>query len=221
VTPEIAAMQWPNGTRLLALDLSLAMLETVWPGHRMAGAVAACADWTQMPAADKAFEVATGDGFYSMVCHPEGYQAITRELRRVLRDNGLLALRAFIRPVQTEPVAAICDDLLAGRIGNFHIFKWRLNMAVHGDLAAGVRLADIWNAWNEVFPEPAVLADKLNWPLETIRTIDAYRGVQTRYTYPTLEELRHTLAVHFRETACVYPAYELGDRCPTLLFAPR
>ena len=221
VTPEIALMRWPRETRLLALDHHWGMIKNVWPSSQVAGAAAACANWTRMPVADEACDVVVADGCFSMLGYPEGYAAVTRELRRVLRRNGLFAMRAFIRPDKPEPVAAVCDDLRAGRIGNFHVFKWRLNMALHGDLAAGVRLADVWNVWHEAVPEPAALAAQLNWPLETIRTIDTYREGDICYTYPTLQELQHALSAHFSPTACLYPAYELGDRCPTLLFTPR
>ena len=101
------------------------------------------------------------------------------------------------------------------------MFKWRLAMALHGSLAVGVRLADIWSAWNDVFPDPAMLAKKLNWPISTIRTNDAYRELDTCYTFPTIEELRHAVSAHFSETACIYPPYEMGDRCPTLFFTLR
>lgn len=221
VTPEIAMMRRPPETRLLALDHHWGMIKNVWPGSQVAGATAVCANWTRMPVADGACDVAVGDGCFSMLGYPEGYEAVTRELRRVLRRDGLFAMRAFIRPEKPEPVATVFDNLQTGGIGNFHVFKWRLNMALHGDLAAGVRLADVWNVWHEAVPEPAALAAKLNWPLETIRTIDTYREGDICYTYPTLEELRHVVSDHFSEAACLYPAYELGDRCPTLLFTPR
>ena len=47
--------------------------------------------------------------------------------------DGLFAVRTLIRPDEPEPVAVVLDNLRAGRIGNFHVFKWRLNMARHGD----------------------------------------------------------------------------------------
>jgi SAM-dependent methyltransferase len=218
VTPEIALMRWPPETRLFAFDYNPAMIKTVWPGARLANAAVACANWARMPVADAACDIVVGDGCFSALDYPEGYAAVSSEIRRILRPGGLFAVRAFIRPDRPEPVGTVFDDLRAGRIGNFHIFKWRLNMALHGDLAAGVRLSDSWDAWRQAFPDPAVLARTLNWPIEEISTIDAYRGVDTRYTFPTLEELREALASYFLEMACVHPGYELGERCPTLLF---
>ena len=221
VTPEIALMRWPTETRLLAVDSNPAMIANVWPGSRLAGADAVCADWTRMPVGDESCDVVVSDGCFSALHYPESYAALTRELQRVLKPAGVFAMRAFIRPDHLEPVATVFHDLRSGRIGNFHVFKWRLAMALHADLTAGVRLGDIWTAWNDAFPEPATLAGELNWPVEPIRTIDAYRKIDTRYTFPTLKELRHALSSGFSETACVFPTYELGERCPTMLFTPR
>ena len=70
-------------------------------------------------------------------------------------------------------------------------------------------------------PEPEVLAERLNWPIETIHTIDVYRERDVCYTFPRLEELRRALSDHFSEVACVYPDYQMGDRCPTVGLKPR
>lgn len=218
VTPEIATMPWPEGTRLLALDCHRGMIAGVWPRDQSMDSAVACADWTRMPIREGRCEVVVSDCCYSSLDYPNGYSALTLELHRVLKTDGLFAMRAFVRPDRSEPLEAVFNDLVCGRIGNFHVLKWRLAMGLHGDLTAGVRLADIWNAWNEAVPEPDVLASRLGWPMDIIRTIDAYRALESRYTFPTLEELRRTLSARFSEATCVFPAYELGDRCPTMVF---
>ena len=70
-------------------------------------------------------------------------------------------------------------------------------------------------------PRPEELARSLNWPLPEVLTMDDFRGVAARYTFPTLEEARTTMATGFEEVACHFPDYELGERCPTLAFRPR
>jgi hypothetical protein len=118
-----------------------------------------------------------------------------------------------------ESVDCIVEDLRQKRIGNFHVFKWRLAMALHGPLEDGVRLGDVWDAWRDLVPDPQPLAADLGWPMEIINTIQNYRNVDTRYTFPTLDEAR-TLAVGFDIVAVHVPAYELGERCPTLIMRP-
>jgi hypothetical protein len=113
------------------------------------------------------------------------------------------------------------EELHAGKIGNFHVFKWRLNMALHENVEAGVRLGDVWDTFEARIGRPRLLAEERGWPLEAVETIDAYRASEARYTYPTLGDLRRVLTPFFDEEACVYPAYELGERCPTLGFRRR
>ena len=66
------------------------------------------------------------------------------------------------------------------------------------------------------WPEGTRLAARLGWRAAEVRTIDAYRGADARYTFPTLAEAREILALHFVEEACCFAGYELGERCPTL-----
>lgn len=221
VTPEIASMQWPEGTRLLAIDRSQGMIDNVWPERPYDGAMVVSGEWTNMPVAAGSRDVVTGDGCFSQLSYPEGYDALVNELRRVLKPGGLFAMRAFVRPEPAEPMDALLAELHAGKILNFHAFKWRFNMALQSDIASGVRLRDIWDAFNEEFGDPSALAAQRGWPFETVETIHAYRGVEARYTYPSLSELREILSAGFSEVTCVYPTYEMADRCPTLLFEAR
>lgn len=217
VTPELAAMRWPARTLLTSVDRCAAMIDTWWPADRVPkGATVVCGEWNKIPLADGEAKLVVGDGCYTLLNSPEGYEAVTREIRRVLHPGGRVVMRYFTRPDRPEPTSAVFADLAAGRIGNFHVFKWRLAMSLHGTLDEGVRVADVWDAWNEHVPDPAALAAHLRWPVESVATIDAYRGVPTRYTFPTLPEVRVSLTDHFLERSVHFPGYELGDRCPTV-----
>jgi len=220
VTPEIALMRWPPGTRLVAVDHSRAMIDAVWPGAKL-GYTALCAEWSAPPVSDGSQDIIVGDGCFSALVNGAEYRVTIRAMRRVIREHGIFLMRFFVRPDTREPVAVVVDDLLQGRIGNFHVFKWRLAMALHGSLDEGVRLADIWDAWHATVPDPSQLASGLGWPLRAVLTIDAYRGVATRYTFPTLAEARAAMAESFSEAECFVPGYELGERCPTMSFRPR
>ncbi len=219
VTPEIASMRWPAHTRLVSMEHSLAMIRSVWPGARL-GHSAVCAEWLALPVPDASQDIVVGDGCYNMLGNTQ-YRAMTREVRRIIRPHGIFIMRFFIRPDKSESVSRVADDLMRKRIGNFHIFKWRLAMALHASLDAGVKLADIWDAWNSLVPAPGELAAKLGWPLAVLDTVRAYRGVDTRYTFPTMMEAREALLNAFSEIDCHVPHYEMGDRCPTIVFQPR
>ena len=218
VTPEIARMHWPEGTRLLAVDRSQGMIDHIWPADAFDDARVLPGTWTALPVATGSCDVATGDGCFSQLPYPRGYDDLTRDLARVLRRGGLFAMRAFVRPEPAESVQELVSDMKAGRIGSFHVFKWRLNMALQPDTTAGVRLHDVWIAFTELFGNPAALAAQANWTVEDVDTIHAYRNMDARYTYPTLSELRGKLSARFAEIACEFPDYEMGERCPTLLF---
>jgi hypothetical protein len=220
VTAEIASLRWPRAVRLIAADHSLAMIRGLWPGAAL-GFPALCAEWDALPLGDASQDLVAGDGCLSTLIYPGGYESVVRELGRVVRAGGMLALRFFTRPAISEPLDAAFADLRAGRIGNFHVFKWRLAMALHGTLEQGVRLADIWNAWHAQVPDPGALSAQLGWPLPAVLTIDVYREVATRYTFPTLAEVRAVLSGAFAEVECTVPRYELGERCPTVIFARR
>ena len=220
VTPELVSMRWPVDTRVLSLDLSLAMINGIWPGPQ-ANQFAACSDWRSLPLADASVQLIVGDGSFNALASGAHYRALVLSLRRVIDPLGLLVLRFFVRPERAESVGALIDDLRAQRIGSFHIFKWRLAMALHGDFAAGVRLADIWQVWREIAPNPKTLMKELDWPVSLLETIDSYRGVDTYYTFPTLSEAREALACEFVECSLHTPGYELGSCCPTVELQPR
>lgn len=219
VTPEIVAMGWPAGTRLTAVDHAYAMIRSVWAGAPL-GYPAICATWQRLPLAGGSHDAVLGDGCFTCLVGRRAFEAAIAAVRDVLRADGIFVMRFFTRPDRAEAPARVVDDLRAGRIGSFHAFKWRLAMALHGGLDEGVRLADVWEAWRDAVPDPAALAARLGWPLPALLTIDAYRGVQSRYTFPTLAETRALLAACFSERACHVPRYELGERCPTLVLRP-
>ena len=219
VTPEIAALSWPARTTLVAADQSRAMIGGVWPGAAL-GHAAVCARWQALPLADDTQDLVFGDGCFSALTAGD-YEAMMHSVRRVLRPRGLALMRFFLRPDRPEAPASVLAELHAGRIGSFHAFKWRFAMALHGTLVAGVRLGDIWEAWHDAVPHPDQLARERGWPLPIVLTIDDFREVDGRYTFPTLCEVRATMSAGFIEVSCEFPGYELGERCPILAFRPR
>jgi SAM-dependent methyltransferase len=208
VTPELATMRWPAGTRLLAVDRSAAMIDAIFP----AGAgEAIAAEWLALPRDAASIDVALGDGCLSCLAHPAGYQALAAELGRVLVADGVAVLRLFAAPERREPLAEVAAALRAGRIASFHALKWRIAMAIQPD-DRNVRVADILAAFDELAPDRAALP----WPPEVIATIDVYRGSALVYSFPTAAEAAAALP-GFVIAAAHTPGYELGERCPTLV----
>jgi hypothetical protein len=222
VTPELATLGWPPGTTLLALDRSEGMIEAVWPRTGLPpGACARCEDWLSPPLDDACIDLVAGDGALNALPSLRDHRALCLQLRRVLAAEGRFVVRIFVAPQTPESLASIEADLWAGRIGSFHVLKWRFLMSIQDPTDRSVRLADAWRTWQKFCGEPRELGARLGWAPETVATIDAYRDSSSSFTFPTLGEARAILSESFDEIACHHHAYELGERCPTLVLAPR
>ena len=222
VTRELAGCRWPQGTRLVAVDRSPAMIHALWPGPGTpADARVICGDWRAMPLGDHDADVVVGDGCYAIFPFPDGFFDLSREVRRVLRPGGLFVIRVYLRPDRAETVGDIARDLEEGRIGNVHAMKWRLAAALHGSTEEGGRLADIWEAWRGLRPLAERLGPRPGWLPEQLATVEAYRGVDTRYWFPTMQDFRSVASRDFDERLCATGRYELAERCPIFVLAKR
>lgn len=221
VTPQIATLPWSEDTELLAIDQSLGMVNAVFPWDKVSRGKAICGDWGQIPLADNSCDLVLGDGSFNCLDYPNGYQMVLQEIFRVLKPTGLLSIRFFLRPSQSEDVKTVLAQLRAKSIGNFHVLKWRLAMALHKNIEAGIPVANIWKIWHQEVPEQEKLLQSLDWPVEVLATINIYKDSPSVYSFPTLQEVRDLFSSHFTEVSCSFPSYELGERCPTLLFQPK
>lgn len=222
VTPEIADIAWDPPLQLLAIDQSAGMIQGIWPGDT-ARRRARVGDWlTLAPPSDvRGFELVVGDGVLTLFEYPAGYAVLGAALARLLRPGGLLAVRLFCRVEPSESVSDVMQALWAGRIGNFHAFKWRLAMALQGDATRGVRLADIWSCFVEQAGSVRALAERTAFPEPEVSTIEGYRGVQACYSFSTELEVVELLAPHFELLETWHGSYELGERCPHLTLRRR
>lgn len=222
VTPELTSLPWTGGSSLLACDLSLDMLQSIWPLGRFPGASASAlnADWLALPLAGGACNLVVGDGSLSVFDRPDDYRRCAQELYRVLQPGGCVVLRLFCQPQVLESPEQVLADLRRGHVGNFHAFKWRLVMAMHAS-NQNARLADIWARWESEFPEPELAAALSGWPLDAIRTLEAYRNASARYSFYTMAEVRSMLSPEFEFLDVAWPRYELGERCPIASFRRR
>jgi SAM-dependent methyltransferase len=185
------------------------------------------ADWCDLPLPDDSMDIVIGDGCLNILTLSDdlslsnGLRSFINSISRIIRPGGLLVLRIFCRPQVSEPVSAVVAALHGGEIANAHILKWRLAMSLHGKIEDGVRLADVWDAWYSNIPAPESLAQLTGWPREAIATIDAYRGVNTRYIFPTLSEALKFFEPDFEVLETVLPSYALGERCPIVALRRR
>lgn len=217
VTPEMARLNWPNGTELLAVDKSQNMIDKVWPGYPNPGEGVLCANWLNLPLEKHSRDMAVSDGPFGVLRYPHEYSGVLKQLRIILKPGGFFAFRIFVRPVKPEKASDVYEAALNGKIGNFHVFKLRLLMAMQANSETGVRTGDVWEEWQQNGPGNKTIAEKCGWPIEQVQTIEAYRGQKDIYSFPTLAEIQEILPDnHFEILNCSIPTYELGERCPTI-----
>ncbi|AOX00347.1 hypothetical protein BJP34_13575 [Moorena producens PAL-8-15-08-1] len=221
VTPELATLPWSENTTISAIDNSPDMIRQVWPEKKVPRGRAILGNWLELPLADHSSDVVLGDGCFTLLDYCDGYQKMLSEILRVLKPEGLFAIRFFLRPSQPESVTTIFEELRAKSIGNFNVFKWRLAMALQKNVEEGIPVNNVWKFWKQEVPEPNKLLDDLNWPIEVLSTIDIYENSLSVYTFPSLNEVRKIFASQFIELFCYFPYYELGERCPTMIFKPK
>ena len=220
-TAELAALRWPLRSQVTAIDLSPAMLQGVWlgapaaPGQRLA----VKGNWLHMPFVAGGTDLVLADGSFTLVRQAEA-RILVPAIRRLLRADGRLILRAYTRPQSRETPESVCAQLVAGQIGSFHVFKFRLLMSLHRGMGE-VGVSDAWDFFDKHCPPAETIARNLGWAIDEVLTIEAYRGQDSVYWFPVLEELRAVLEPYFHEVECRWPTYELGDRCPTLVLRPR
>jgi hypothetical protein len=220
VTPSIATMNWPDGSRLFALDSSSAMVGSVWPGDVPGIRSAACGDWRAIPSPACSFNVVVGDGSLNCVRFPDDIEAVLEELSRTMTECGILVLRGYFQLPEPESPLAVIDDMLRGAIPHFHAFKLRLLMSMQESAEEGVATDKVYRYWTSRNLDVDDVARRAGWSVPQIRSIELYSGTNTVLSFPTLREFRAVLSCYFHEISLTIPSYALGERCPTLIAAP-
>jgi len=222
VTRGIATMPWPEGTALAAIDWSQGMIRHRWPFDAVSHPVILIVgDWRQMPLRDASRDLVLGDGCYAAMDSFAACDGLHGELSRVLRPGGHFVQRCFLRPEKPERVDQVFEDLFEGRVGSFEVFRRRLAMAMHRADRVAVSASEVWDAWHARVPDPGSLARRCGWPQETFGNMERWRGLDLRFPFPTLSEVRDMTRRHFDLVDCRHPDYELGDRCPMLVLRRR
>ncbi len=222
VTPELRAAAAHANARVIAVDRSQGMIRAVRTGAKGERDGVLCGDWRKFPLASKSVDLVLADGSFTLLAYPAGGAEVCNELQRVLRSGGRCVVRCFVQTELHETVAQVFEDLSRGRIGNFRVLRWRLGMALQPDARSGVRVGQIWDDLLAAFPDLDALADAQGWSREEVKSIEFYRGSSERYSFPTLpEQIEWFQSSGFSTVRVDTPAYELGDRCPTLVLERR
>lgn len=215
VTPELMQLDWPQGIEIEAFDHSEAMLQSVWtPNPKLASRVT-LASWQALPSDDAHFDLVVGDGSFNALPSLVAYPLVFKELARISCDQAALVLRCFVSPDVAESMTEIQDAAMSGRVYSFHALKWRIAMTLAAKDHGAVAVREVYDAFEAHFDRED-LARITGWPITVINTIDAYKMVDTVYTFPTMAQWRDSCQPLWRVDQVLYADYELAQRCPTL-----
>jgi len=220
VTPELALMPWPQGAEILAIDRSELMIQSVWPGDVPGMRRAVCGEWRDtLRISGGGCDLLIGDGCLGTSCYPDEYVELTEAAADSLRQGALFVMRLHAHPDGKETTQRVVDDLLNLRIGNFHVFKFRLAMSVQESPEAGVELGHVWDRWRSLRIDEEELAKLTGWDPKVIDTINLYHDKKTRYFFPTLNQHLRIFQQRLDVQKIHVPEYEMGERRPIVMLA--
>jgi hypothetical protein len=216
VTPEIYSLKWPMGTQLNALDGSPQMIDAVWPGKRSAVIIGS---WTEIPFRGNSMDIVLCDGGFGMLRYPDRQIDLLRELHRIISIGGALTLRLFAPSGRTGDVAEVFAQLSAGQIASLDALKLRLWGALHGRPSEGVKPRKVVETILELLGDFDRLAADHGWTLAHVRALELHRQSLATYYLTEAEEFFRMACSDvggFQANGITWPAYELGDCCPTV-----
>lgn len=221
VTPELAKIDIPEDTELLAADYCQEMLDHVWPDLEDPNKNAIVANWLDLPLEDHSRDLVISDGPFGAMRYPDDFRSLLKSVSRVLQPGGLFIFRIFIKPDPPEDPHTVYEDALNGNISDFSTFQYRLVTALQPDTESGTNFNDVYLSWKTDGPDPEKLADNTGWSMENIQKFETYRGSDFVFTFPSLKQLRDLITAEgFKELECIWPSYEFGNRCPTIICTP-
>lgn len=214
VTPELADV----ASDLVAVDRNFSMVTNVWPGNTVSRS-AIVGDWRKTNFVTGAFSICIGDGSLSFLTFPEETVGLFHELNKILKKGGRAVFRLYLSPDVAEKIPALRDEVLSGKIKNFHAFKIRLAMSLAAQQRVPqVCVANILEAFNSQFVNRDELVRVTGWSREQIDTIDFYRESSVIFSLPTKDQLLSVACKRFPGVRFVPSgSYEMSERCPLLV----
>lgn len=219
VTPETVQINWPAAS-LVAVDASPSIIESMWrPNPRIPSRVVR-AHWQDMPLDDASVDAAVGDGSFNALSDFDDLPAVLRELHRVLKPGGILAIRCFVKRPPMPSIDEIGAAALRGEFPHSAAFRmpFTLSMAGEGTL---VKLAELHGEFQRLFPDRDHLARVTGWSRTDIDRADCDDGSEMRLNFPTLDQLAESVAPWFEIQGTSFGTYTQSQYCPTVAMRRR
>ena len=219
VTPEIVQLGWPPSAHVVSIDSSPAMIASLWQGNASALSHVACARWQRMPLKDAQFDTVVGDGSLNALSSIEEYGRVLGEVSRVLKPEGVLVLRCFMKPPHVETPERVLLKAMEGEFPTTAAFRLRFAFAV-ADADGSIGLAALHDAFNALVPDRDALARITGWPRQDIDRVDTDKDSRVRLTFPTQSQLISLSEPIFRIEGSARGTYTQAEHCPTFVFRP-
>lgn len=217
VTPGLALMRWPVGSRILAVEISQSVIKALWPGDVPQQRQAVCASWFAIPRGQQSCDVVVGDGSLATCRFPSEVRALSRAVHHLLSEGGSFVFRSYLRPQVQESVESVFGALFQGAGMSVDCFKMRLYLAMQRSPQEGVAVRDAARILDKYQLNSRTMRERLGWSSAAIGPFEAWRNSDAVYSFPTPDELREVLGECFDEESATYATYELAQCCPTLV----
>lgn len=221
VTPGIALMKWPPKTLITAVDFSRDVIRALWPGDVPGVRQATCATWFDIPRERGTCDVVVGDGSLNACRFPADVRSVVHSAAHVLKSEGLLITRVYVRPQCPETVDDVFDAAFDSEGLSVDAFKLRLWLAMQRTVEEGVAVKEAAKALDRHDLTLRVMRERLGWRGAAIGPFASWRTSGAVYSFPSLDELLEVTGEMFDLASVTYPEYELGNCCPTLVMRLR
>lgn len=217
VTPEFHQLPWPKGSQISGCDRCGEMIEKIWPGPPD---TVFRSDWLSIPCLGESFDAIVCDGGLNLLPGVRPQQQLAASVARLLKPEARFVLRAFTFPDRPETPDDIHADFMQGRITTFHMLKLRVAMSLQEVSGRTIPVAavhdHILSRWGSV----EAVARQGKWAVESVRTIETYRGSDSVYCYLSYSDILETFFTGggLRPMFCRTATYPLGERFPTIGF---
>lgn len=221
VTPELATLEIPEDSKMIAVDNNEAMIKNVWPELNDPRKEVKFGDWLDMSFDHKSFDIIMGDGVFAPLRYPKQARKLLQNVRNLLHSEGLFIFRIFLNNEEPENPENVIDAVLSGDIKSVWPFKFRLMRSVQSETVQGAKMDNVWKFLVNEGPDFDTLIKKTGWPSQSLESFKLYEGSEVVITYPKLTEIRTLFEEeNFEEIECFTPEYDLGEYCRTFVLTP-
>lgn len=220
VTPEVIALDWSAAARQVTIDSSAGTIASSWQPNPRVASQAICAWWQEMPLETASIAAAVGDGSLNALTSFAEYPVVLAEAARVLRPDGLLVARCFLKPERRETPEDVMALALRGEFPIMSGFRFRLAMALAGQ-DGSMALGQVPETIDRLAPDREALGEATGWTRAEIDLSDTGAGSPIRITFPTEAELGEMIAPHFELIDMQRGSYTQAEHCPTVTMRRR